>query len=201
MLLRFPLPEILLVEDSPFDAELTLLAFDQVGLSDRVHLVRDGREALDYLSADGPYGESRGNRSPKVILLDLKMPLVDGFEVLQLIKSDPLTSHLPVVLLTSSYQERDVTKGYALGANSYIVKPVDFSDAGRVLAPPQPGSCRRRVTGRGTPRPYYLAPTPGRGAVGAWPSCWARRRRGERSPIHWAGGEAQWVARALTRPA
>jgi CheY-like chemotaxis protein len=119
--------EVLLVEDSPFDAELTLLAFDHLHVSDRVLVVQDGEEALEYLFAEGRYRDRPGKHGPKVVLLDLKMPRVDGFEVLHAIKSDPRTRLVPVVLLTSSAQDRDVARGYELGANSFIVKPVDFS--------------------------------------------------------------------------
>src|SRR5437879_2983381 len=118
--------EVLLVEDSAFDAELTLLAFDHLRASDRVHVVSDGEEALEYIFAVGRYGDRTG-RLPKVVLLDLKMPRVDGFEVLHLIKSDPRTRHVPVILLTSSAQEHDVSRGYALGSNSFVVTPADFS--------------------------------------------------------------------------
>lgn len=118
--------EILLVEDNPDDLELALLALKQHHLANHIHVARDGAEALEFL-----YGSSQGTwhngpRSPKVILLDLKLPKVDGFEVLQRIKGEPQTRHIPVVALTSSREESDVVQSYKLGVNSYIIKPVDF---------------------------------------------------------------------------
>jgi len=111
--------DILLVEDNPDDVELTLHALKKHHLVNHIQVVRDGVEALDFI-----FG-SLGN-SPKVILLDLKLPKVDGLQVLQRIKSDPRTRSIPVVMLTSSHEERDVIESYRLGVNSYIVKPVDF---------------------------------------------------------------------------
>ena len=118
--------EILLVEDNPNDVELTLHAFRRHKLEELVHVVRDGAEALDYVFRTGTYAERPGN-GPKVVLLDLKLPRVDGLEVLRRLRQDPRTRHLPVVVLTSSYDERDVLESYNVGANSYIVKPVDFT--------------------------------------------------------------------------
>jgi two-component system response regulator len=118
--------ELLLVEDSPRDAELTLLAFQDMRFANRVHLVRDGEEALEFVFATGRYAGRDVDNSPRVVLLDLKLPKVDGLEVLRRIRADPRTRTLPVVVLTSSNQERDVIEAYALGVNSYIVKPVDF---------------------------------------------------------------------------
>lgn len=112
-----PSAEILLVEDNPSDAELALRALRTRNLADRVHHVSDGVEALAFLAA---------SPRPKVVLLDLKLPKVDGLEVLQRLKSDERTRTLPVVVLTSSREERDVRESYERGANSYIVKPVDF---------------------------------------------------------------------------
>ena len=112
---------VLLVEDNPNDVELTLHAFRANRISNQVKVVRDGAEALAYLFADG--GEAA---ELQVILLDLKLPKVDGTEVLRQIKADPRTRHIPVVVLTSSQQEADLVETYGLGANSYIVKPVDF---------------------------------------------------------------------------
>ncbi|MDP9325350.1 MAG: response regulator [Candidatus Dormibacteraeota bacterium] len=118
--------EILLVEDNPNDVELTLHAFKKYHLSNRLHVVRDGEEALDFLFARGSYDGRDVSQAPRVILLDLKLPKVDGLEVLRQIKEDPRTKHVPVVLLTSSQEERDIVAGYDRGATSYIVKPVDF---------------------------------------------------------------------------
>jgi len=118
--------EILLVEDNPNDVELTLHAFKKYKLANRIHVVRDGAEALDYLFATGAYAERDINHHPKVILLDLKLPKVDGLEVLRRAKADPRTQAIPVVVLTSSTEERDIVESYKLGVNSYIRKPVDF---------------------------------------------------------------------------
>jgi two-component system, response regulator len=118
--------EILLVEDNPYDVKLTLRAFAQNNLSNSVHVVRDGAEALDYLFCAGPYSERDPHDRPKVILLDLKLPKIDGLEVLQRIKDEPTTRTIPVVVLTSSTEERDIVESYQLGVNSYICKPVDF---------------------------------------------------------------------------
>jgi len=118
--------EVLLVEDSPSDEELTLLALKKYKLTNKIFVVRDGAEALDYIFADGKYSGRDANQYPRVILLDLKLPKVDGLEVLRRIKADPKTKQIPVVVLTSSDQESDVVESYKLGVNSYIVKPVDF---------------------------------------------------------------------------
>jgi CheY-like chemotaxis protein len=118
--------EILLVEDNPNDEELTLRALRKNNLANRVHVVRDGAEALEFIFATGPYSDRKVENGPKVILLDLKLPKVDGLEVLRRIKSDDRTKLTPVVVLTSSREERDVVESYKLGVNSYMVKPVDF---------------------------------------------------------------------------
>jgi len=118
--------EILLVEDSPSDVELTLHAFNKHNLTNKIHVVRDGAEALDFLFCTGPYASRDANARPKVILLDLKLPKVDGLEVLRHVKTDARTRLIPVVVLTSSGEERDLVESYALGVNSYIRKPVDF---------------------------------------------------------------------------
>ena len=115
--------QILLVEDNPNDVELTLRAFEVHNLTNRVHVARDGAEALDYL-----FGDEHGalDPLPKVILLDLKLPKVDGLEVLRRIRSEAATHTIPVVVLTSSREERDVVESYELGVNSYITKPIAF---------------------------------------------------------------------------
>lgn len=118
--------EILLVEDNPNDVELALHALKKNNLANRIHVVRDGAEALEFLFASGAYAGRDVNHTPKVILLDLKLPKVDGMEVLRRIKSDERTRSIPVVVLTSSREERDIVESYRLGVNSYITKPVDF---------------------------------------------------------------------------
>lgn len=118
--------EILLVEDNPNDVELTLHALQENKLTNRIEVVRDGAEALEFIFCTGAYVNRRIENSLKIILLDLKLPKVDGLEVLRRIKSDPRTRTIPVVVLTSSREERDIVESYQLGVNSYIVKPVDF---------------------------------------------------------------------------
>jgi two-component system response regulator len=118
--------EILLVEDNPNDVKLTLHAFKIANLANSVHIARDGVEALEYLFGAAPGTEESISASPKLILLDLKLPKLDGHEVLDRIKNDRRTRGIPVVVLTSSSEERDVMQTYEVGANSYIVKPVDF---------------------------------------------------------------------------
>jgi CheY-like chemotaxis protein len=120
--------EILLVEDNPNDVELTLRALQKLNLANKVFVVKDGAEALEFIFATGNYSVRRVDVFPRVVLLDLKLPKVDGIEVLRKVKADARTRHVPVVMLTSSQEERDVMETYKLGVNSYIVKPVDFSN-------------------------------------------------------------------------
>ncbi|WP_126173627.1 response regulator [Altericroceibacterium xinjiangense] len=121
------LKPILLVEDSAQDAELTLAALKKCQLCNDVVLVRDGSEALDYLHCRGAYA-GREKVLPAVVLLDLKMPKIDGLEVLERIRADATLRHTPVVMLTSSREERDLLRSYELGVNSFVVKPVDFKE-------------------------------------------------------------------------
>ena len=117
--------EILLVEDNPNDEKLALHAFKKHNLANKVHVVRDGAEALEFIFCTGAYSD-RSFQNPRVILLDKKLPLVDGMEVLRKIRAHPRTRMVPVVMLTSSAEDRDVIESYQLGVNSYIVKPVNF---------------------------------------------------------------------------
>lgn len=118
--------EILIVEDNPNDAEMALRALKENNLTNRVLVVQDGEEALNFIFAKGAYADRKNLRKPKIILLDLKLPKVDGLEVLKEIKENPETKIIPVIVLTSSKEESDMIKSYQLGVNSYIVKPVDF---------------------------------------------------------------------------
>ncbi|MGC2184906.1 MAG: response regulator [Terriglobales bacterium] len=118
--------EILLVEDNQDDVELTLHALRKENLANNIHVARDGEEALDFLFCNGAHADRSFNHPPRLVLLDLKLPKVDGMEVLKRLKADPRTSTIPVVILTSSKEERDLVNGYGWGANSYIQKPVDF---------------------------------------------------------------------------
>jgi CheY-like chemotaxis protein len=143
---------ILLVEDSPNDVELTLTALAESKLANEVVVVGDGEEALDYLYRRGRY-RLRANGNPVVVLLDIKLPKVDGLEVLQSMREDPGLRAVPVVMLTSSREEQDLIRSYALGVNAYVVKPVDFNEFVRairelglfwaVVNHPPPGSIAR----------------------------------------------------------
>lgn len=118
--------ELLLVEDDPNDVELTLIALRKHKLANKIHVVRDGEEALDFLFCRGTYSQRDCNGQPKVILLDLKLPKVSGLDVLRAVKEDSRTRAIPVVVMTSSREQRDMVEGYRLGVNSYIQKPIDF---------------------------------------------------------------------------
>ncbi len=146
------LKPILLVEDNPNDLELTLVALDKSQLANEVIVARDGQEAIDYLTSEARKDRAPGN--PAVILLDLKLPKIDGLEVLGMIRSNASLKSIPVVMLTSSREEQDLVRSYELGVNAYVVKPVEFaefveaiSDLGvfwAVLNEPPPGSTRFR---------------------------------------------------------
>ncbi len=123
---------ILLVEDNRNDLELTLMALAECNLANKVDIARDGEEALDYLNSRGKYVQ-RAFGNPAVIMLDLKLPKVNGFEVLKQIKESPLLKLIPVVILTSSKEDRDIMDGYSCGANAYVVKPVDFVNFVRAI--------------------------------------------------------------------
>ena len=125
--------EILLVEDNPTDLELALRVFKKHQLAHRIEVARDGAEALDFLFGTGAYADRGSIQIPKVILLDLKLPKIGGLEVLRRIKGDPRTRTIPVVVLTSSREEKDLIESYQLGVNSYIVKPVDFDQFSNCL--------------------------------------------------------------------
>ena len=120
--------EILLVEDNPMDVELTLHALRHNNLANQIQVVRDGEEALDFLLCRGPYSGRNFGHPPKLVLLDLKLPKVNGLEVLREIRNDARTKPIPVVVLTSSKEDKDMVLSYQLGINSYIQKPVDFSE-------------------------------------------------------------------------
>ena len=126
--------EILLVEDNPRDAELTIRALHKRNLANHLVHVQDGQEALDWLFCTGLYAGRNINHTPKIILLDLKLPKVDGMEVLRAIRTDERIRLTPVVILTSSKEEQDVVQSYSLGVNSYIVKPVDFEKFSTAVA-------------------------------------------------------------------
>jgi DNA-binding response OmpR family regulator len=146
------LGRILIVEDDPNDVGLTLTALDEYNLANEVIVTRDGEEALDYLYCRGSF-KTRANSNPAVLLLDLKLPKVDGLEVLQQVKPDENLRMIPVVVLTSSREERDMVASYKLGVNAYVVKPVDFHELVNaikelgifwaIINEPPPGSVRR----------------------------------------------------------
>ena len=117
---------ILLVEDSPRDLELTLAVLEKCQFANEIVIARDGAEAIDYLFSTGPY-EGRNRGDPTVVLLDLKLPKVDGLEVLEQVKKDENLRHIPIVMLTSSREEQDLVRSYELGVNAFVVKPVEFS--------------------------------------------------------------------------
>ncbi len=120
--------EILIVEDNPQDAELTIRAMRKNNLANNLYVVEDGEEALDFIFCKEKYANRSFAQPPKVIFLDLKLPKISGLEVLQQIKSNPLTKSMPVVMVTSSREDPDIRKAYELGVNSYVVKPVNFED-------------------------------------------------------------------------
>jgi len=125
--------DILLVEDNPHDADLAIMALEEHNLANNVVWIDDGQEALDFIFAQGKYKDRNINQNPKLILLDLKMPKVDGLEILREIKSNEGTMQIPVVILTSSTEEKDMVKSYKLGVNSFVSKPVDFDEFSKVV--------------------------------------------------------------------
>lgn len=118
--------EILVVEDNPYDLEITLRGLSRANIVNRIEVARDGEEALQFIFCEGPHAHRRIENCPKVVLLDLKLPKIDGLEVLARLKEDPRTRGIPIVMLTSSQEQSDLLRSYQLGVNSYIVKPVDF---------------------------------------------------------------------------
>ncbi len=126
--------DIIIVEDDPNDAELITRVFKKHNLMNKVVLLKDGAEALEYLFATGRYAQGHSPLSPKVVLLDLKLPKIDGIEVLQRIKSDERTKNIPVVVLTSSSEDRDIKAAYELGVNSYVTKPIQFDEFAQVVS-------------------------------------------------------------------
>jgi len=125
--------EILLVEDNPADAELTLHALKKSKLANRIQHVRDGEEALDFLFCRNAYANRHIDNGPQLVLLDLKLPKIDGLQILQAVKNDPRTKAIPIIVLTSSKEEQDLVRSYRLGVNSYIQKPVNFSEFQEVV--------------------------------------------------------------------
>ena len=126
--------EILLVEDSPYDAELTIRELKRHHLANKLVHLKDGAEALDFIFGTGAYASRDTSQHPKVVLLDLKLPKVDGLEVLRAMKTDSRTRKIPVVVMTSSQEQRDVVDSYQLGVNSYVVKPVDFDHFSKAVS-------------------------------------------------------------------
>ena len=126
--------EILLVEDNPHDAEMTIRALKKANLANKLIHLKDGAEALDFIFAKGAFSDRQIENKPKVILLDIKMPKVDGIQVLKQIKSNDTTKTIPVVIMTSSKEEQDVITSYNLGVNSYVVKPVDFEGFAKAVS-------------------------------------------------------------------
>lgn len=131
---NYPQVQVLLVEDNPRDAEMTLRTLSKRNLANNVVHVQDGQEALDWLFGNGAYADRDPNHPPKLALLDLKLPKVDGLQVLRAIRADERTRLIPVVVMTSSQEERDVVESYKLGVNSYIVKPMDFDNFSTAVA-------------------------------------------------------------------
>jgi DNA-binding response OmpR family regulator len=125
--------EILLVEDNPNDVELAMLALKKNNFANTIHVARDGEEALDFLFCRNAFSNRCFDNPPKVVLLDLKLPKIDGLEVLRALKSDSRTKAVPVVVMTSSKQQRDMVEGYRLGVNSYIQKPIDFAEFREII--------------------------------------------------------------------
>ncbi|HEV7555011.1 MAG TPA: response regulator [Kofleriaceae bacterium] len=119
---------ILLVEDNPTDEKLTVRAFKKSGIANEIFVVRDGAEALDFVFASGPHAARTAQELPSIVLLDLKLPRIDGLEVLRRIRADERTKLLPVVVLTSSKEDEDIARSYSLGANAYVRKPVEFAE-------------------------------------------------------------------------
>jgi len=130
---KFEKVDILLVEDNPTDAELTMRALRKGNLANHITWVKDGAEALEFIFRSGAYA-GRPDQNPRLILLDLKLPKVDGIEVLRRIKADEQTRTIPVVMVTSSQEGRDITESYKLGVNSYVVKPVEFEQFSETVA-------------------------------------------------------------------
>ncbi len=126
--------DILLVEDNPYDVELILRGLEQHNVTNKVRVVKDGAEALDFIFCTGAYAHRTIGDTPKVVLLDLKLPKIDGLEVLQRIKSDERTKVIPVIVLTSSQEKRDIVESYRRGANSYMVKPIECDQLFRCVA-------------------------------------------------------------------